>query len=52
MMEHSKWFERIKKLYDNGDIDKHGLAVYVRRGMITPEEYEEICGEPYEEVSE
>ena len=45
MNEHSKYYERIKRLYDAGRIND--LEVFVRDGLITAEEYEEICGEPY-----
>ena len=50
--EHSKNFEKVKNYYDDG----HGLwskarvkAVVGKTYGITPEEYEEITGEPYKE---
>lgn len=47
VVEKSEFFERIKALYDKGRIAN--LKVFVQNGMITPEEYSEICGEPYED---
>lgn len=46
MNSHSKYFDKIKKLYDEGRVNQ--LGNYVVSGLITPAEYEEICGEPYE----
>lgn len=43
--DHSKYFERIKKLYEDGRVND--LDSYVRNSLITPEEYEEISGVPY-----
>jgi len=40
-------FERIKRLYDEGSLSKAGVANAVKRGWITPEQYEEITGEKY-----
>ena len=34
--------------YDKGIYDEADVAVFVRAGSITPEEYELITGEPYE----
>ena len=48
-MKHSRKFDWIKKRYDKGYVRIDQLQEYVRYGAITPEEYEEICGEPYEE---
>lgn len=46
--EHSKNFGKVKKYYDDGIWSK--TRVYNAVGKwITPEEYEEITGEPYEE---
>lgn len=45
---HSKNFEKVKAYYDNGIWDKHRVHNAVGR-WITPEEYEEITGEPYKE---
>lgn len=49
-MEHSKNFETIKYYYDVGLWDKERVYNVVgKKNGITPEEYEEITGEPYEE---
>ena len=48
-MKHSKNFDKIKKRYDKGYVTDEQMHRYVELGQITPEEYEEICGEPYEE---
>ena len=45
---HSKNFEKVKNYYDNGVWDKNRVRNAVGR-WITPAEYEEITGEPYEE---
>lgn len=42
---HSKWFDRVKALYDEGKVNN--LKAAVEKNLITMEEYEEICGEPY-----
>ena len=48
-MEHSKNFESIKKWYDEGVWSKERVHNVVGKKLgITPEEYEEITGEPYE----
>lgn len=41
-------FERIKKWYQKGIYTKANVALYVRAGIITPEQYKEITGEDYE----
>jgi len=48
-MEHSKNFEKYKRYYDSGLWNKTMLYNIVGKGKITPEEYEEITGEAYEE---
>lgn len=48
MEEHSKMFEKIKTRYEKGYVTKAQLARYVELEAITAEEYEEICGEPFE----
>ena len=48
-MNHSKQFEKIKKRYDKGYITIEQLHRYVELEVITPEEFEEISGQPYEE---
>ena len=47
-VEHSKDFEKYKYYYDSGFWNKRALKNVVKKGKITPEEYEEITGEPYE----
>lgn len=49
---HSKKYEKVKGYYDAGLWDKHKVRNAVVKNWITPEEFEEITGEPYEEVSE
>lgn len=49
MDNHSVLYERIKRLYDSGRITKEKVAMFTAKGAITPEEYEEITGEPYKE---
>lgn len=38
-------FEHLKERYDQGRITKAMLKIYVKKGQITQEEYEEIVGE-------
>lgn len=46
--EHSKNYELIKGYYDSGLWDKERVYNVVgKKNGITPEEYEEITGEPY-----
>ncbi len=40
-------FDKIKKFYDLGLYTDAQVAVFVRKGIITPEQYEEITGKPY-----
>ena len=40
-------YEMIKKNYDRGLWSKQMVAVAVKKGVITPEQYESIVGEPY-----
>lgn len=40
--------ETAKKWYDKGKWSKQMVAALVEKGKITPEDYEEITGEPYE----
>ena len=47
-MEHSKMFEKLRERYEKNYVTKEQLARYVQLHAITPEEYEEITGEPYE----
>lgn len=46
---HSKKYNTIKSRYDKGYVTLGQLHRYVELGAITPDEYEEICGQPYEE---
>lgn len=48
--EHSKNFEKVKYYYDEGLWSKARVKAVVGKTYgITPEEYEEITGEPYKE---
>lgn len=40
-------YEMIKKNYERGLWSKQMVAVAVKKGVITPEQYESIVGEPY-----
>ncbi|WP_342487462.1 XkdX family protein [Bacillus sp. FSL M8-0266] len=42
------WFSRIKGFYDRELWTKEMVYNTVAAGTITPEQYEEITGEPYE----
>ena len=42
-------YETLKKRYEKNWCRKDQLAMYVQLNVITPEEYEKICGEPYEQ---
>jgi len=46
---HSKQFEKIKRYYDEEFWNDVRVRNAVVKGWITPEEYEGITGEPYEE---
>lgn len=41
-------FDTLKERYETGRITKAMLKIYVKKGVITHEQYEEITGEPYE----
>ena len=43
-------YERLKRLYKSGKLDKGGLANAVIKAWITAKQYKEITGEPYEEA--
>lgn len=45
--EHSKNYDKVKGYYDRGLWSKARVHAVVGK-WITPEEYEEITGEPYE----
>ena len=40
-------YEMIKKNYDKGLWSKQMVAVAVKKGIITPEQYKEITGDDY-----
>ena len=40
-------YEKIKERYDKGYIRIDQLKRYVELGVITPEQYKEICGKDY-----
>lgn len=42
-------FERIKRLYDSGELTKNGLKNAVDNDLITVQQYQQICGEQYDE---
>lgn len=44
--------ESVKRLYDNNRMNKEGLHNAASIGLITPDEYELICGEPFEQSIE
>lgn len=41
-------FKIVKRFYDKGYYTKEDVAVFVKAGKITAEQYEEIVGEKYE----
>ena len=45
----STYYKVVKRYYDKGIYDNDDVAVFVRAGKITAEEYELITGEPYED---
>lgn len=42
-------YERLKRLYDSGALTLEGLKNAVKKGLITPEEYTQICLKEYDE---
>ena len=42
-------FKIVKRYYDKGIYSKEDVAVFVKAGKITPEQYREITGEDYTE---
>ena len=40
-------YDKIKKFYDLGLYDDAKVAIFVEKGIITPEQYEQITGRPY-----
>jgi hypothetical protein len=47
-MNHSKQYEKYKKRYERGGCTKDQLHRLTELGVLTPEEYEEITGDPYQ----
>jgi len=45
----TSYFKTVKRYYDKGIYDNDSVAKFVKAGKLTPEEYEQITGEPYEE---
>ncbi len=45
----SKKFDMVKEFYDEGRWNKKRVHDAVEKGWITPEEYQLITGDPYEE---
>lgn len=41
-------FEKIKKFYDLGLYTDAQVAMFVKKGIITPEQYTDITGKEYE----
>lgn len=48
-MEHSKDFEKVKHYYEIGKWSKQAVWNVTVKQRITPAEYEEITGEPFDE---
>ena len=42
-------FEKVKRFYDMGLYSKAQVAQFVKKGKLTPAQYQKITGEPYEE---
>ena len=40
-------FQKIKKFYNLGIYSEEQVARFVTKGVITPEQYEQIVGEPF-----
>jgi uncharacterized XkdX family phage protein len=45
----SRIYSIVKRYFDKGIYDETDVAKFVAAGKITPEEYEQITGEPYAE---
>jgi uncharacterized XkdX family phage protein len=41
------WFKTVKSYYDSGFYTKDQVKVFVVKGKLTPEQYQEITGDPY-----
>jgi len=46
------WHAVVKRHYDAGRYTAEQVAVFVQAGKITPEQYEQITGQPYESPAE
>lgn len=46
---HSPKYNKVKTYYDTGAWSIERVRLAVTKGWITPEEFEEISGQPYEE---
>lgn len=44
-------YKIVKRYYDKGIYTKENVAVFVKAGKITTEQYEEITGEAYKETT-
>lgn len=40
--------ERIRRLYESGELSKDGVKNAVVKGLITADQFEMICGEKYD----
>lgn len=45
-------YKIVKRYYDKGIYTKENVSVFVKAGKITAEQYEEITGEAYKEITE
>jgi len=43
------WFAIVKRHYDAGRYNAADVAIFVQANKITPEQYEMITGDPYEQ---
>jgi uncharacterized XkdX family phage protein len=43
------WYTVVKRYYERGYYTNNEVKLFVQAGKITPEQYEEITGEPYVE---
>jgi uncharacterized XkdX family phage protein len=41
------WFSLVQRYYNAGYYTKEQVAVFVTSGKITPEQYQQITGDPY-----
>lgn len=47
-VEHSKNFDKVKKYFDEGTWNEYRVGEAVKKNWITPDEFQEITGKPYE----